>query len=434
MKFFLRFFCVISCFFLLNSCKSSRQKADLIVTNAKVYTVDTAFSVTEAFAVKDGKIIETGTSQFISETFDADTVIDAQGKIIFPGFIDAHCHFYNYGMGLNEVNLVGTNSFEEVLERVKNFSASHPAVKNDPRSEWIIGRGWDQNDWKNNQFPDRAKLDELFPDRPVLLTRIDGHAALANKTALKRAGIHYGSSIGGGKIEFRENFDQEDWSDPLMKVETGKLNFRGKSPSGILIDNAVKLVEDLIPMPSREAKEKALMAAQRDCFENGLTTIDDAGLDKEIILLIDSLQKAGQLQMRIYAMISSTQNNFDYFLHRPKIKTQYLNVRSFKFYADGALGSRGACLKEDYQDKKNWKGFLLQQAEYFRLHAAKMFENGFQMNTHCIGDSSDYVIGTIYRNQINPTGKDEDALKKYRWRTEHAQIRSEEHTSELQSH
>ena len=425
MRFFSALFSLLGVVGLLTSCLTSKIKADYLLLNATVYTVDSAFAVAEAFAVKDGKILEVGTSEEIKREFQSDSIIDASGTFVYPGLIDAHCHFYYYGLGLKEVNLIGTVSFEEVINRLNDFSVSHPASKDGSRNDWLIGRGWDQNDWADKSFPDRKKLDSLFPDRPVLLTRIDGHAALANKMAMKLAGIHANTSIVGGKIEFNSGKDAVDWTDEISEKEMGRLNYPLQSPTGILIDNAVNLVSDIIPPPSRGDKIKALLDAQRDCFSNGLTTLDDAGLEKEIIFLIDSLQRIGDLKMRIYAMLSSTDSNFNYFLKREKIKTERLNVRSFKFYADGALGSRGACLKHDYSDKKNWKGFLLQQQEFFSRNAKLMFENGFQMNTHCIGDSSDLVISEIYLEATDAKKNPNEAFKKYRWRIEHAQVVSE---------
>ncbi len=157
---------------LLISC-SARKQADLIVSNARVYTVDGKFSIAEAFAVSDGKIIAVGTAEEITGTYDSDSLIDAGGKAVYPGFIDGHAHFYGYGQSLQTVNLVGTKSWAEIIDRVNEFAKTKP-------EGWIIGRGWDQNDWDVKNYPDNKQLDELFPTRPVLLTRIDGHAAIAN--------------------------------------------------------------------------------------------------------------------------------------------------------------------------------------------------------------------------------------------------------------
>lgn len=416
-------------FFLLSisSCGPSKIKADLIVTNGLIYTVDSAFANCEAFAVIDGKIAETGSNQTILTKYTSEKILDVENKIIFPGFIDAHCHFYNYGLGLQEVNLVGTSSFDEVLNKLSSFAKTHPKRDDLSRENWIIGRGWDQNDWDKKQFPDRKKLDLMFPDRPVLLTRIDGHAALANACALKLAGINSTILLQGGSIENTiDKNDTIDWNRNPLSLESKNINRPGWSPTGILIDNAVELVERIIPENNIKAKVNALMNAQADCFRYGLTTVDDAGLMRETIQLVDSLQKAEMLKIRMYAMISAVESNFNYYLKNGIYKSERLNVRAFKFYADGALGSRGACLKHEYSDKQGWKGFLLQKESYFRKYAGILVKSGFQMNTHCIGDSSDKIIASIYREALRSSGVRQGLLKKYRWRIEHAQVVGEE--------
>ena len=418
----------VCCFYIIfHSCTPPKVQADLIVKNGTVYTVDSSFGICQAFAIKNGKILETGTIEDILKIYEARQVIDAGGKFIYPGLIDAHCHFYNYGLALQEVNLTGTVSFEDVLHRLVEFSKKHPKKSDGSRSDWIIGRGWDQNDWSEKQFPDRKKLDEIFPDRPVILKRIDGHAALANSVALKLAGINSSIQMQGGSIENKTDYvDTVDWNKGLLSNEISKMKKPGWSPTGILIDNAVDLVERVIPQYSKTEKVLALIKAQKDCCKYGLTTVADAGLMRETIDLIDSLHKSAALKMRIYAMISANEMNFNYYLKAGKFKTERLNACSFKFYADGALGSRGACLKNDYADKPQWKGFLLQQEEYFRKYARLLFVAGFQMNTHCIGDSSDKLIASIYKEVLFSRGEKTDVLKKYRWRIEHAQVVSKD--------
>lgn len=380
---------------ILYSCSPKKQEVDLIIHNAIIYTVDSSFSVQQAMAIKNGKIIETGSNEQILNSYSAKETKDIKGKTIFPGFIDAHCHFLGYGLGLQQVDLVGTKSFEEVIQKVKEFSVKRDQAKNpniNNENDWIIGRGWDQNDWPVKEFPNREKLDSLFPNTPVVLKRIDGHAALVNGEALRKAGIDISNTeVQGGQIMY-DRFDHL---------------------SGILIDNAVDLVTSKIPAPSKEKLFNALLAAQKNCFEVGLTTVDDAGLMKYEIDAIDELQKSGKLKMRVYAMLSDSAPNYKYYLEKGPNKTDKLNVRSFKFYADGALGSRGACLLEHYSDKKEWKGFLLNTKEHFEKYAAIMSEKGFQMNTHCIGDSSDRLILDIYKKNIKPDS---------RWRVEHAQV------------
>jgi predicted amidohydrolase YtcJ len=255
---------------------------------------------------------------------------------------------------------------------------------------WIVGRGWDQNDWDIKEYPTNEKLNSLYPNTPVFLKRIDGHAALVNETALRLAGINEKTKISGGEFILKD----------------GKL-------TGVLIDNAVDLVSKVIPPPSKEQIQKALLAAQKNCFAVGLTTVDDAGLLKKEIEIIDELQKKGDLKMRMYVMLSDDTLNYTHYLKTGPYKTDKLNVRSFKFYADGALGSRGACLLLEYSDKKSWKGFLLSEKKHFETYAKILAEKGFQMNTHCIGDSSDRIIAYIYAKNQKPDS---------RWRIEHAQV------------
>jgi hypothetical protein len=390
----------------LVSCSEKKSEADLIIHNATIYTIDSVFSIQQAMAIKDGKIIETGSNEQILDKYISKEINDIGGKTVFPGFIDAHCHFLSYGLGLQQVDLVGTKSFDEVIQRVKDFDIKRDKPKSgNIEADWIIGRGWDQNDWEVKEYPDKKKLDSLFPNVPVVLKRIDGHAALVNTAAMKIAELGLWSEVDGGEIYkgyYHSQYVKKNKEDA------------GVGLSGILIDNAVDLVTSKIPLLSKEKIVNALLAAQENCIAVGLTTIDDAGLMKFEIDAIDELQKNGKLKMRIYATLSDSAPNYKYYLEKGPYKTDLLNVRSFKFYADGALGSRGACLLENYSDKKDWKGFLLNTKEHFEKYAAIMAQKGFQMNTHCIGDSSDRIILDIYRKEIS--GKDS------RWRIEHAQV------------
>ena len=380
----------------LFSCHQKKIQVDQLFYNGIVYSVDSSFTVYEAFAVKDGKIVALNSDNEVFKKYEAKVMTNLNGKTVVPGFIDAHCHFLGYGLGLQQVNLVGTTSFNEVLKRVSEFVNSKPADKvNMPsilnKGDWIIGRGWDQNDWKDKQFPDNKKLDSLFPKTPVILYRIDGHAALVNTEALKCGGITQKTKLTGGELLIKEN----------------KL-------TGILIDNAVDLVKKIIPKNNDYKIQSALLSAQLNCVAMGLTTIDDAGLMKSEIDIIDSLHKSGKLKLRVYAMLSDSASNYEYYFKNGPYKTERLNVRSFKFYADGALGSRGACLSHDYNDKKNWKGFLLSEKRHFEEYAKIIIKKGFQMNTHCIGDSAYKIILQAYKNA--------GASKNNRWRIEHAQV------------
>ena len=376
----------------LLSC-SQKEKADLLVYNATIYTVDSAFSMAEAMAIKDGKILAIGKTTDLEKKYEAKERTDAQGKFIYPGFIDAHAHFVSYGSGLQTADLVGTKSWEEIVEKLKTFSSEN-------KDGWLIGRGWDQNDWTAKDFPSNDKLNELFPDRPVLLTRIDGHAAIANQKALNLAGIKVGDTLTGGEIEVKKPRPIDSFTPKL---------------TGILIDNAIDLVSAKIPLPTKEQFNKALLDAERNCFAMGLTTIDDCGLDHTSVDMIKELQDKGELKMRLYIMLSDEKENFDYLDKTGIIKTDRLNVRAFKVYGDGALGSRGACLLQPYSDKPGYSGFLLSKPEHFDSVANWISQKGFQMCTHAIGDSGNRTILHIYAKYLK--GKND-----LRWRIEHAQV------------
>ncbi|WP_179344029.1 amidohydrolase [Winogradskyella ursingii] len=375
--------------FTLFSCQTEKDKVDLIVTNATVYTVNGNFEKAEAFAVKDGKFLAVGNTDDIQNQYESDNIIDANGQTITPGFIDAHCHFLGLGFNQQAVDLVGTKSFDEVVQRVSEFQ-----YKN--KQDYIIGRGWDQNDWEVKEFPNKEKLDELFPDTPIALTRVDGHAIIANQAALDLGNVTTESRIDGGEVV----------------IENGKL-------TGVLVDNAEMLVMQHWPEPSRDDVVSALMAAQEICFDLGLTTVDDAGLSQESIEIIDSLQQYGDLKMRVYAMVSASEKHLDYFLDKGIIKTDRLNVRSFKFYADGALGSRGAMMRKPYSDKPNHYGLLVTDLETLNKSAERIANSNYQMNTHAIGDSANHAVLETYNKVLE--GKEDR-----RWRVEHAQIVSPE--------
>lgn len=369
---------------LIISC-NMKQDVDLIITDAKVYTVDNEFSVEESFAVKDGKFVQVGTSKEILSKYKSDEVIDLTGKFVYPGFIDAHSHFSGYCMTLLQANLRGTKSFDEILDIIKTHDEKY-------NSDWVVGRSWDQNDWEVKEFPTKEKLDELFPDKPVYLTRVDGHAAIVNAKALELAGITSKTLIDGGKIYLQNG-----------------------EPTGVLIDNAMDFVRKLIPDTEIETAIKAIKQGEKNCFAVGLTSVCDAGLSKKEVLLLDSLQKSGKLKMRVYAMLSPNQENINHFVKKGIYKTDYLNVRSIKLYADGALGSRGASLIEPYSDDPGNMGLIIETNEFYHEMCKLAIENNYQVNTHAIGDSANRLMLDIYAEYLQ--GKNDK-----RWRIEHSQV------------
>ncbi len=372
---------------ILASLWGCQQKTttDMIITNAKIYSVNTDFEVFESMVIDKGKVVMLGTEDEIMRNYSTEKLVDMNGKPVYPGFIDPHCHFYGYGNTLREANLFGTTSFEDVLSRLEDHAEKHP-------EGWISGMGWDQNDWKIKEFPVKQQLDSLFPDRPVLIRRIDGHAALANSEALEISRVSTGTRVAGGEL--------------LSK--NGEL-------TGILIDNAIDLVSKNIPAPGRKENTEALLSAQKNCFAVGLTSVHDAGLEKDIILTIDSLNKSGVLKMRIYAMLSPTEENFKEFMYNGVYRTDRLHVSSIKLYADGALGSRGALLLEPYSDDPGNTGLRLASKEYLSRMVRLADSCGYQVNTHCIGDGANRMVLDVYGSILKEKNDK-------RWRIEHAQI------------
>ena len=370
---------------LCSSCIN--QRVDLIVHHAKIYTVNNDFATAEAMAVQDGKIVAIGTNDEILKEYQSDSLVDAKGAAVYPGFIDAHAHFLGYGQSLYSVDLMFVPSWEEAITRVKGFAAKHPG------KGWIKGRGWDQNRFPGKQFPTNAELNALFPDRPVILERVDGHASIANDFALNLAGVKPGQTIEGGQF----------------MMQDGKL-------TGLLVDNAVGVVEKNVPVATKDDYKDWLTAAQQNCFATGLTTITDCGLSPSDIDYIDALQKSNDLKMRLYVMLSDKPASYasKYFTGGGYV-TDRLSVKGVKVYGDGALGSRGACLLHPYSDKPDWSGFLLSSPAHFDSIAAKLINTDFQMCTHAIGDSANRTILNVYAKYLK--GKNDK-----RWRIEHAQI------------
>ena len=377
---------ILSSFF---ACQQ-QEKADFIVINANAYTVNTNFDKAESFAVKDGKFMAVGTNEEIQNKFIATETLDAKNQTIVPGLIDAHCHFFGLGLSLQNVDLRGTKSYDEILEKLTAF-------KKEKNADYITGRGWDQNDWEVKEFPTKEKLDKLFPDTPVAIRRVDGHALLVNEAALKYSGLSsrkFPKKISGGE------FIQKN----------GKL-------TGVLIDAAMSYIKT--PNTTKKEEIQGLLDAQKVAFSYGLTTVNDAGVGKSTIDLMDSLQKSGDLKMRIYAMVSVSQKNLDYFIPKGIIKTDRLNVRSFKVYGDGALGSRGAAMRKPYSDRDNHFGAMIFNPTRYTAIANQIAKSDYQMNTHAIGDSANTHILKTYKTAL-------EGQKDRRWKIEHAQIISPE--------
>mgnify|MGYP001402307706 FL=1 len=364
------------------------KKVDLVVHNAKVYTSDDNYTNISSFVVDEGRFIEVGGEELV-EKYKSINTVNARGLPVFPGFIDSHCHLLSLGLETFEVDLKGTKSFEEIIDKLKDYSSNK-------KLSVLRGAGWDQNDWDKKELPNKNALDILFPDIPVVLTRIDGHAMLVNQQAIDMAGITIETKSEGGEI-VRQN---------------GKL-------TGVIIDSPMELIERIIPKYTRDEKIKALKSAEKICFEHGITTVDEAGLVKSDILLIDSLQKSKLFDLRVYAMVANDKKSLDYFFKNGPIRKDFLNVSSIKVYADGALGSRGAALKKSYTDKKNHYGSIIISLDSIKKLAIRALNNGFQMNTHAIGDYANSEVLKIYNDILSSTSDP-------RWRIEHAQVISDD--------
>jgi len=364
---------------------SPQTKVDLIVYHAQVYTVDSAFSTAHAFAVKDGKFIAIGSDEEIQRKYKAIEKIDAQGKAIYPGFYDAHAHLFDEAELMDQVDLNGADSFEEVIQRVKNYQQKNPG------KTWLIGGGWDQNRWKDKTFPTKDLLDKAFPDIPVYLMRVDYHAAVANSKALEWAKLTSIPIIRGGVV--------------------GGTN---DTPDGLLIDNAMDLVNKTIPVPSEKEYLRMLKRTQDSLLSVGLTSIVDAGLSKERLDLLKKYYREGQLKIRDYAMILGNPQNIKSFIDQGFYETDRFEIKGFKLLADGALGSRGACLLAHYHDAPT-HGFLLHSPQEYEAMIKQIAESKFQANTHAIGDSANRIILDIYGKYLHNNGD-------RRWRIEHAQI------------
>lgn len=362
-----------------------KERVDTILHNGTFYLLTEDDIKQEAMAIKDGKIVAVGPEHQILNKFQSEQTIDLKKQFVYPGFIDGHCHFLGYGQTLNMVNLIGTSSWEECLIRTKSFAKNNS-------SEWITGGGWDQNDWKTKELPSHKSLSEIFPNTPVILSRIDGHAVIVNQRAMDLAGITSQSEVLGGEIVLANG-----------------------QPTGVLIDKAVDLVESILPDPTTEELTNSLLKAQADCFAVGLTSVSDAGLNRSDIELIQQLHADSILKMDMYVMVGNSPENVSYYLKNGPIKTNKLSVNSVKVYADGALGSRGALLKQPYSDAPHHSGFYVTPPNEMDSLAAELIASGFQMNTHCIGDSANRKVLEIYAKHLNGTNDK-------RWRIEHAQI------------
>jgi predicted amidohydrolase YtcJ len=369
--------------------------ADLILTGGHVLTQsETTFSTPPtAVALAGGKIFSVGADAQVLEARGPDTrIIDLGGATVIPGLVDSHCHLYGLGKSLAQIDLAGTESPQEILATV-----TAGADKFAPDA-WIEGRGWDQNDWEVQEYPHRRLLDGILPDRPVFLRRIDGHAAWANSEALRRANIT------------RDTPDPEGGQ--ILRDEAGE-------PTGILVDNAVDLVFDIMPEVGPEETRRRIKLAAGHCVAHGLTGVHEAGVKWERAQVYREMAAAGELPLRVYAMYDDKPATLEKAYAEGPVFTAdgMLTIRAIKLYADGALGSRGALLMEEYTDKPGHRGLPVTSAEHMREVMLHGGETGFQICTHAIGDGANRLVLDLYEEVLGELG-----LEDARWRVEHAQI------------
>ncbi|MFQ6046786.1 MAG: amidohydrolase [Gemmatimonadales bacterium] len=370
------------------------EPADLVITNARIYTVDRNRPLAHAMAATDGRIVFVGSTRgaevFVGENTD---VWDMDGNTVIPGMVDAHAHLLGLGTALRRVDLVGTRSYQEVIERVVE------RARTVPRGEWIQGRGWDQNDWGDTRFPTHEALSRAVPDHPVYLTRVDGHAALVNAKALELAGVTARTRDPEGGRFIRD---------------------AGGNPTGVLIDRAQGVVTRMIPPASEGELREAVLAAIREANKWGLTGIHDAGVGPSTIDIYEQLAKEGRYNLRNYVMISSSDRTLERYFDRGPQEGLYdgrLWIRAIKMVADGALGSRGAALLEPYSDEPANTGLITAPYERIREVAVRGLRNGFQVNVHAIGDRANRMVLDAFESALQ-----EVPVADHRFRVEHAQV------------
>ncbi|MDP9200598.1 MAG: amidohydrolase [Gemmatimonadota bacterium] len=382
----------------------AQSAADLILVSGRIYTVDNARPVASALAVRGGRVLFVGSDAEARVLANGSTrVVDLRGATVVPGIVDAHAHLLGLGNTLRRVNLAGSASYDEVIERVKAWS------KDVKPGEWILGRGWDQNRWPNKEFPTNEVLSRAFPNNPVVLTRIDGHALLANAKAMDLARVSAATADPeGGRI---------------IRLSSG-------TPSGVFVDKAQSLIARAIPSSNRVDTRKAILAAIEDCNRWGLTGVHDAGQDAETIGIYEELAKAGSYNLRNYVMLSDPgEPGSPAALRNPYLRRGpqsalydgHLWVRAIKLYADGALGSRGAALLAPYTDEPTNSGLLVSRPEHIRAWAEAALRAGFQMNVHAIGDRGNRIVLDAFESALGVVPKAD-----HRFRIEHAQVISPE--------
>jgi hypothetical protein len=372
------------------------SSSPVVYHNATVYTADAAAPTAQAFAVRDGRFVAVGAAD-VPAVGPGVSHVDAGGRTVVPGFVDAHAHLHELGRALRRADLAGASSPDAVVARLRAYAAEHDRAS----GTWLRGHGWDQTDWTPPRFPSRTTLDAAFPERPVWLTRTDVHAGWANTAALE-------ASVGLDRLRRMD--------DPpgghIHRHDDG-------SPSGVLVDAAMSLVTDHIPPPSTAADDRALRVALTHTAAHGITTLHDAGVERPELRRFRRLVEADACPLRISAMVLGGTDTFDRFCRRGPYHhpSGRLDVASTKFFADGALGSRGAALLDDYADAPGERGLLRHDPPAFREAVRTAVEAGFQVNTHAIGDRAARRVLDAYA-----AVQTESPAPMRRPRIEHAQV------------
>lgn len=381
-------------FFLLvvlsfQSCMKG-ESVDLVIHNARVHTMNENNDVFEAIAIKDGKIVEVGPERQILNKYSADEYIDAELKDVYPGLTDGHGHLLAYARQQLSVDLVGCKSFDELLLRIKKYQGKH-------KRSFIVGRGWDQSLWENQELPTNEQLNTIFPNIPIALMRIDGHAMLVNDKLLKRSQI---------AEKVKANPEKFIGGEVL-------LDSLGK-PTGMIIDNAMNPIFAMMPEFPQKELDVAIKDIQNELFSYGITGVHDAGLSSKDRKIIEKWVNKRVLKLNIYGMLLPDPENIAFAKKKGIYENKNLLIRSFKVYGDGAVGSRGAFMKEEYADQHGHFGHLTTPVSEMQRIADLCEQVGYQMNTHAIGDSTNRILFEMYAKVY---GRNND----YRWRIEHAQ-------------
>lgn len=369
---------------ILSGCMKAKS-ADLVVHNAIIHTMDNNDQIAEAMAIKDGKIIEVGPERQILNKYSAEETIDAGGKEIYPGFTDAHGHLIPYADMKLGVDLYGSKSMEEILVKTEKYADKS-------NRKFIVGHGWDQSMWGNDILPTNEKLNELFPDIPVCLYRVDGHAILANQAALDKAKINEETEIYGGKVV----------------LEAGKC-------TGLILDKAMDSMGTVIPPYSDKQRLEALYEIQDELLQYGVVAVHEAGIENRDLGLLKKLAMAPEWKLEVYGMLRNSKENRDFALKNGKVNWRNFYISSFKMFADGALGSRGAFLKQPYSDDPQSHGIQTTTIPEMNSLAEFCLKLDYQLNTHAIGDSSASILFNLYKRAF-------EVKKDHRWRIEHAQV------------